>query len=69
MKYHCVMSEDGLSLVVLGNIGSETTTIGRALTKKDGEAIAAELNRAGTAALRDNLLSAVTDAIEEVFET
>jgi hypothetical protein len=68
MQYHCVMSEDGLPLVVMGKEGSETT-IGRALTKNDGEAIAEELNRAGTAALRDNILSAVTDAIEEVFET
>lgn len=66
--YHCIMIED-LPTIVRGKMGQDIdATIGRALTQKDGEAIVAELNRAGTEGLRDRVLTAVNDAIEEAFD-
>lgn len=58
------MSEDDLPTIVRGD-----ETIGRALTPRDGQALVDELNHSRSPdGLRDQLLSAVTDAIEEAFE-
>lgn len=65
MSYSLIMSDDGLPLIVRG---PELETIGRALTRADGEQIVEELNCAGAAALRDKLLAAVEDAIENCFD-
>jgi hypothetical protein len=68
MRYEVsVDDEDGFAHIIRSGDGE---VIGRGLTKRDAERICEELNSAGAAAavLRDRLLDAVTDAIEEAFE-
>lgn len=62
MTFSLVMSEDGLP-----EIFRDDVLFARALTERDGKIIVDELN-AGAAGMRDQLISAVTDAIEEAFE-
>jgi len=66
-RYCCILAPDDIATIYAG-AGADSVAVGRALTKKDGDAIAVELNRAGTDAMREAVLSAVNDAIEEVFE-
>lgn len=40
----------------------------RVVGERDGDALLAELQSSGSVALRDRLLSAVNDAIEETFD-
>jgi hypothetical protein len=40
----------------------------RVISKPDGEALLEEFKSSGSGALRDRLLSAVNDAIEETFD-
>lgn len=62
--YRVEMTDDDLAEIV-----DETgVAIGRALTKRDGEAIVEVLNGGAAARLRENILSAVSDAIEECFD-
>lgn len=70
-RYHATMSPDELPTIVRGRIGDEGDVVGRALTPGDCKAIVAELNRLEDLhndALREVLLSEVTDAIENAFE-
>lgn len=70
-RYHATMSPDELPTIVRGEIGSPGEVVGRALTDGDCKAIVAELNRLEdlhNVALREALLSGVTDAIENCFE-
>jgi hypothetical protein len=62
MSFALVMSDDDIPTILQGG-----TIIGRALTKRDGEAIVAALNK-NTTAIRDRLIAEVTDAIENAFE-
>lgn len=69
-NYHVVMTDD-IPMILRGQIGGHGEDVGRALTRRDGEAIVAELNRLEDLhndALREALLSGVTDAIENCFE-
>ena len=54
---------DGIWAVYQGDM-----PIGRAISKKDADDFVSALNGVLAADLRDRLLSAVTDAIEECFE-
>lgn len=70
-RYHATMSLDELPTIVRGRIGDEGDVVGRALTRGDCEAIVAELNRLEDRhndALREALLSGVTDVIENCFD-
>jgi hypothetical protein len=58
------MSADEIPMIV----GDDSQLLGRALTRKDGEAIVAVLNEFGSSALRQRILDAVGDAIEECFD-
>lgn len=50
-------------------VREDQTTVGRALTRKDGEAIVAAMNvLMSRTDLRDRVLSEVADAIETCFE-
>lgn len=62
MTFSLVMSEDGLP-----EIFQDGTPFARALTERDGKIIVDELN-AGAAGMRDQIIDAVTDAIEQAFE-
>ena len=62
MTFALVMSEDGLP-----EIFRDDVPFARALTERDGKIIVDELN-AGAAGMRDEIISAVTDAIEQAFE-
>ena len=62
MKFDLVMTDDDIPTIMRG-----AETIGRALTKRDGAAIVDVLNSLSTD-LRDQILSAVSDAIEGCFD-
>jgi hypothetical protein len=69
-QYHAITMPDDVPMVVRGLMGQECEDVGRALTRRDAELIAAELNRVsgGGTDLREKLLSEVADAIENCFE-
>lgn len=62
MKFELVMSDDDIPQIMRGD-----TLFARALTRRDAQVIVDALND-GAAGMRDQILSAVTDAIEEAFE-
>lgn len=64
MTYQVIMSEDDIPLIV----NDDSAILGRALTKKDGDAIVAALNRNAADAWRQKVLDAVSDAIEGCFD-
>lgn len=68
--YHCVMGDDDIPLIVRGVMGQNIEAeIGRAVSMKDGNLIANELNRliGKTNGLRDKLIAEVDDVIENAF--
>lgn len=70
-RYHARMSHDDLPTIVRGSNDASGDVVGRALTRGDCDAIVAELNKLEDLhndALREALLSSVTDAIENAFE-
>lgn len=63
MKYQMLIGPDELPTIS----SADGRFVAQALTKRNGELIVEELNRL-SGALRERLLDAVTDAIENCFE-
>jgi hypothetical protein len=64
MKYRVQMTDDGLPEI----LDEQGIAIGRALTKQDGDAIVDVLNGCFVVVLRDRLLDAINDAVENIFD-
>lgn len=62
MRFELVIADDEIPQIV-----RDGELFARALTARDGRIIVSELN-AGAAGMRNEIIDAVTDAIEQAFE-